>query len=242
MTNQNQISYLDDIPVTVIRSSRRRSFAVQINEGNFILRVPSHASMREISRSLNQFAPWIRRKYAIIETTEKAPTYSFQFGEQYPWLDTKLTLLKSEKRELQDFDDQTIPIHVPKSVRNPSAYVHKRVIQFYKNTGLQHLTKRVDYFSGLVGKHPKEVKTYSYKRRWGCCSSRGIITFNWSLLLGPASVVDYVVVHELAHLIHFDHSRSYWQVVERVMPNYRTQRKWLKENGHLLCLKPSPQN
>jgi predicted metal-dependent hydrolase len=239
VATQNEISYIDNIPITVIRSKRRRSFGIQVKEGGFILRVPSRANRRSIEHSLNSFTPWVRQRQAILETAEKAPTYGFQFGEQFPWLNTKLTLTSVEKHDKSEFIANQLPVHVPNSVRNQTAYIQKQVVDYYKGAGLQHLIARVNYFADLVGKQPRDVKTYSYKRRWGSCSSQGIITFNWSILLAPANVVDYVVVHELAHLIHFDHSKSFWQVVDQVMPNYKYQRKWLKENGHLLSIRPN---
>ncbi|HAY46299.1 MAG TPA: hypothetical protein DCY55_08435 [Gammaproteobacteria bacterium] len=239
MKNTNQIKYVDNIPITIIRSKRRRSFGIQVKEDKFVLRVPSRASQNNIQHSLNRFAPWVRQRQAILETAEKPPTYEFQFGEQFPWLNTQLTLTSVDKHHKTELVTKYLPVHLPNSVRNQSAYIQKRVIDFYKGVGLRHLVSRVNYFAELVGKQPTDVKTYSYKRRWGSCSSQGVLTFNWSILLAPANVVDYVVVHELAHLVHFDHSKSFWQVVDRVMPNYKHQRKWLKENGHLLSIRPN---
>ena len=238
MANQNETHYVDNISIKIIRSKRRRTFGIQIKEGDFILRVPSRASPRSIEHSLNSFTPWIRQKQAILETAEKAPTYTYQFGEQFPWLDTKLILTSTDKRDMPKLTTKNLLIHVPNTVRNQIAYKHKRVVQFYKHVGLKHLTARVNYFADIVGRRPQDVRIYSYKRRWGSCSSQRVITFNWSILLAPTSIVDYVAVHELAHLIHFDHSKSYWQVVERVLPNYRNQQTWLKENGHLLSITP----
>ena len=236
MTNSKQLRHIDDIPIIVIRSKRRRSIGIQLDANTFTLRVPHRASDKNIQQSLERFTPWIRKKQTVLVSRPLAPVYDFRYGEHYPWLDTKITLGKTSKRAEPRFAENQLLIYLPTSVLESSAYLKKCVVHFYKNAGLKHLSDRVDYFAELVGKRPAEIKVYSYKRRWGSCSSKDVITFNWQIMLAPAAVADYVVVHELAHLIHFDHSKSFWQVVERVLPDYRTHRKWIKENGHLLTL------
>lgn len=74
------------------------------------------------------------------------------------------------------------------------------------------------------------------KTRWGSCSGKGTLSFNWRLMLAPPAVLDYVVVHELCHLTHMDHSKAFWALVESVCPDYRVHRKWLKEHGQELIL------
>ncbi|MBT5031764.1 MAG: M48 family metallopeptidase [Proteobacteria bacterium] len=236
MMNNKQLRHLGDIPIIVIRSKRRRSIGIQLVANTFTLRVPHRASDKNIQRSLERFTPWIRQKQAALASRPLAPVYNFRYGEHYPWLDTKITLGKASNRAEPRLAGNQLLVHLPTSVLESTAYIKKRIVHFYKSAGLQHFSERVDYFAERVGKRPTEIKVYSYKRRWGSCSNKGVITFNWQILLAPAAVADYVIVHELAHLIHFDHSKPYWQVVERVMPDYRTHRKWIKDNGHLLTL------
>lgn len=72
------------------------------------------------------------------------------------------------------------------------------------------------------------------KTRWGSCSSKGTLSFNWKLYLAPPQCLDYVVVHELCHLVEMNHSPAFWQLVDSIMPDYRTWQNWLRENGHTL--------
>ena len=76
----------------------------------------------------------------------------------------------------------------------------------------------------------------NYKSRWGSCTAEGDITFNWKVIMAPNRIVDYVVVHELCHLIHHDHSPKFWREVERFMPDYLECKEWLKHNGSFLDL------
>ena len=86
----------------------------------------------------------------------------------------------------------------------------------------------------------KEVRISNAKKRWGACSGAGILSFACRLTLAPLWVVDYVVAHEVAHLIHKNHGKRFWKKVEYIYPKYKEARKWLKANGHLLAMLSNP--
>ena len=91
-------------------------------------------------------------------------------------------------------------------------------------------------YADIMGIDYGRITIRNQKTRWGSCSSKGTLSFNWRLMLAPPAVLDYVVVHELCHLTHMDHSPAFWQAVEAVCPDYRNLRKWLKEHGNELVL------
>ena len=98
----------------------------------------------------------------------------------------------------------------------------------------QRITRRVEYFAPLVGVTYNRIFIKEQKTRWGSCSSLGNLNFNWKLILLNEELLDYVVVHELAHRIEMNHSPRFWAQVERILPDYRERRKWLKEKGSLV--------
>ncbi len=95
---------------------------------------------------------------------------------------------------------------------------------------------RVAYFQQFTGGSYNSISIRDQKTRWGSCSGRGNLSFNWRLILAPPEILDYVVVHELCHLTHMNHSKEFWELVGKVLPDYKDRRKWLKENGHTLRL------
>lgn len=95
---------------------------------------------------------------------------------------------------------------------------------------------RVTYFQQFTGGTYNSISIRDQKTRWGSCSGRGNLSFNWRLILAPPEILDYVVVHELCHLTYMNHSKEFWGLVGKVLPNYKDSRKWLKENGHTLHL------
>jgi predicted metal-dependent hydrolase len=89
----------------------------------------------------------------------------------------------------------------------------------------------MDPIDGMApGVNPASVTVKNYKSRWGSCSTKGDISYNWRIILAPHSIVDYVVVHELCHMLEHNHSSKYWKHVERHVPNWRECREWLKHN------------
>lgn len=99
------------------------------------------------------------------------------------------------------------------------------------------INERVVYFSQAMGLVPKKVTVKDQRRRWGSCSARtGAVHFNWRLVMAPPAVLDYVVVHELAHIQHPDHSRGFWSLVARHSSGYKACRRWLREHGERLMV------
>ena len=96
------------------------------------------------------------------------------------------------------------------------------------------ISERVRHFSEIIGVDYGSITIRNQKTRWGSCSSNGNLSFNCLLMLAPPDVLDYVVVHELCHRKEMNHSKRFWDEVEKVLPDYRKQRRWLKEEGVML--------
>ena len=96
------------------------------------------------------------------------------------------------------------------------------------------LPERVAYWAPLIGVRPGRIAVRCQKTRWGSCSTKGNLNFNCLLMLAPDGVIDYIVVHELCHLKHMNHSKRFYAEIEKVLPDYRQRRQWLKENGEFL--------
>lgn len=101
----------------------------------------------------------------------------------------------------------------------------------YRQAAAEYIPQRVAYYQQFTGGTFKKITIRGQYTRWGSCSSSGTLSFNWRLMLAPPRVLDYVVVHELCHLKHMDHSRDFWNAVAKIMPDYKEHRTWLKING-----------
>lgn len=110
----------------------------------------------------------------------------------------------------------------------------------YRKAAQEYIPKRaafyVSHFADIIDGSYERIQIRSQKTRWGSCSSRGTLSFNWRLMLAPPAVLDYVVVHELCHLRHMNHSPQFWQCVEQILPDYKLRREWLRDHGNELTL------
>ncbi len=102
---------------------------------------------------------------------------------------------------------------------------------YYSDKGLQRIKQRVDYFAPKVGVQPASVKVREMGYRWGSCSKSDALAFHWKCMMAPPKVIDYIVVHELCHMHHRNHSDAFWNEVDKVMPDYRERKEWLRKHG-----------
>ncbi len=106
-----------------------------------------------------------------------------------------------------------------------------------KQSARVDLTERAIRFASVIGVSFSRITIRTQQSRWGSCSAKGNLNFNCLLMLAPEDVRDYVVIHELCHRRHLDHSAAFWSLVERVMPRWKQHRQWLKDNGTALLMK-----
>lgn len=107
---------------------------------------------------------------------------------------------------------------------------------FYKNKGLPRIQQRVIYFAAKVGVMVGDVQIKDLGYRWALCTQRGDLHFHCKCLMAPLTVIDYIVVHELCHLRHRDHSAAFWNEVDKVLPDYKEKKEWLRVRGAALSL------
>jgi predicted metal-dependent hydrolase len=110
-------------------------------------------------------------------------------------------------------------------------------VKFYKKMGKPILEKRVAFFREFIKEKPKEIKIVDLKTRWASCTPSGNLNFHWKCFMAPQSVLDYLIVHELVHLKHLNHSRQFWDEVSIILPDYKTHEEWLRKNGVKMTLK-----
>ncbi len=106
----------------------------------------------------------------------------------------------------------------------------------YREAARDYFAARVRFYHQATGGSYRRITIRDQRSRWGSCSSTGTLSFNYRLMFAPPKVLDYVVVHELCHLTHMDHSKDFWNMVASVMPDYKIYQKWLREHGRELTL------
>ena len=181
--------------------------------------------------------------YTLVKSSRRR-TLSIQIGAggnmtvRCPYFASKWTI-DSMLKEKKDWIYNTYIESLNKNTKAPAPSnkpENSALVNKHKKYARKIFEARASYYSQFTGGTYTSISIRDQKTRWGSCSGRGTLSFNWRLILAPPEILDYVVVHELCHLTHMNHSKEFWKLVESVIPDYKIKRKWLKENGHTLHL------
>lgn len=176
----------------------------------------------------NENAQWILDKWREYEThRQRAPARSFEEGELFPYLGEEYEVV-IEQRSSSSVGDGTLRL----AKHHVEATSIKRALEtLYRRNARQRFERRVDYFTEQMGVEHERIEVRNQRTKWGSCSSNGTLGLNWRLIMAPPEIVDYVVVHELAHLREQNHTNRFWRIIEERLPDYRERANWLDEHG-----------
>jgi predicted metal-dependent hydrolase len=239
---------------TLIRSKRRSIALIVQSDGSLVVRAPLRATLRQIQELLTAKADWIRQKQDLARRTPPPAAHHFAPGESF-WFLGKMIPLEVEEGKLTTALKDANAKTQRRALKSSSVYplclcgdnhfqisptaltqAKEHFVAWYKVQARQVIEERVRYFAARFGLRYSGVRITSAQTRWGSCSSRGALSFTWRLVMAPPASIDYVVVHELTHLLVRNHSPAFWRKLEELLPDYRPPQQWLKHNGHLLNL------
>jgi hypothetical protein len=222
---------MDDIIVDKIILSRRRSIALRVTwDAQVIIRVPYGFDRARIDEILREKREWILRKLAFVRTIEKmALSRRLAAGTGIPYLGRMYPVRAANDGPDVRFEDGFF-------IRaSRLAETEALLRQWYRAEAARLVGERLRRFLPHARRQAR-VAIGNAICRMGSCDSGGRLIFSWRLAAAPAAVIDYVVVHEVAHLEHLNHSAKFWAAVERIYPEYREGRLWLRKNSYQLML------
>lgn len=220
---------VDDLTFQVRRSDRRRTVEIIVErDGALTIAAPPTSSDDEMTDFVREKRFWLYTKLAEKETLRQ-PTGRREFvsGEGFPYLGRSYRLLI--------VDDQSADLRLEagrfRLRRSAVPQGRETFIRWYSDHALPWLTRRVGDWAPRMGVHPQVVEVRDLGFRWGSCGKGGTVNFHWASILLPPSAVDYVIVHELAHLKEPNHTPDFWRRVDRAMPDFEKRKAWLAERG-----------
>ncbi len=234
--------------------SKRKSLSIIIKkDGTVQVKAPTWLPKYQIDQFIQKKSDWIKEKRSQLSALErKSPPHTFQQGDVFYFLGEPYQLQFCQVPPTSHTPASEKVILNPKektlsAILDPSdtPSIKKHLEQWYVLQAKALFPQRVGIYYPLVAKAASEmaqkeisavnrIAVRSQKTRWGSCSSKGNLNFNWHLVIAPLEILDYIVVHELCHLAYLNHSRQFWQLVEAILPDYPQRRNWLKVNGLLL--------
>jgi predicted metal-dependent hydrolase len=227
-----------NINYTVNRSrKRKKTISLQISDkSELVIAAPYFTPIGEISRFVQEKQNWIHKtiqKHKEEAIKNKVKEYItgemfYYLGESFP---LEVFFEKNERQGLA-FWSNRFYLNTADAAEKGMSYF----VAWYKKKAKQHLRKRVDFFNRELNLRAKSVKITSAEKRWGSCSADDNLSFSFRLIMAPAAIIDYVVVHELMHIKEKNHSAAFWGLIEACLPEYKTHRRWLKDNHHKFIL------
>ncbi|MBM3116012.1 M48 family metallopeptidase [Jeongeupia naejangsanensis] len=209
-----------EIAYTVKRSARRRSIGLRIDAGGLSVALPAHASLADADRAVLGRLDWILKHLA----RRPAPVAALADGASIGWFGKPMRIVAGAKR--------TALVDGALHVAGHDATLAPALTRFLQRTARAYFAERVPLWSERMGLQPSQLRLTSAGTRWGSCTAAGAVRLNWRLVQAPFDVIDYVIIHELAHLAELNHSPRFWAIVAQHCPAWKAQRDWLKQHGH----------
>jgi len=224
------------------KSSKRKSISIKINSsGKVIVLAPWYAPDFMIKSFVNSKTNWIKERQSIAQKNKLSkPTYvdgepQLFLGEFFPLVIKPIPYIQKSRL---GFDSQTFELTVPKThtQREIKSDAHKLFLDFYLKYGQKYIFEKVSFYTQKLGVDFNRIVLKKVSSIWGSCSSKNNLNFNRKLIMAPKEVVDYVVIHEVCHLVHRHHRRTFWLLVKSLDPEYHLHKLWLSNNHQLLTI------
>jgi len=233
------------IEYKIVRS-HRKTLSLQVKRGQVLVRAPYCVDEKFINTFIQKKSTWLKTKVAQQSQADdfccdfSQGSRLFLFGEL---VTLNITFDKQADTFLTGGINNLKVLNIVLAERNRkklsnnhllATAVKKHIEKYFKQQAEEIIPLKVATHSQLTSLQPESIKIRQYRARWGSCNNRGELSFNYLLMMLPAHVIDYVIVHELCHLQHLNHSKEFWQLVARYFPNYMQAKQWLKTNQSAL--------
>jgi predicted metal-dependent hydrolase len=231
----------------LILSARRKTIALQVSNAKVIVRAPASIKTAYVDKLIQSKLQWLKQKIAEQkQNTSLSPHFSLQFAGEtlvnkpiilIDGLPHQVIVDFGQKNILQNVPERSLTVVLSSRYKshdlNSSAMLTKVKAQiecWFKERIEEYVRQRLSVFSPRMSLYSSSFKVRKYKARWGSCNSQGALSFNYLLKMLPSWVVDYVIIHELCHLQHMNHSTRFWQLVALYCPDFNLAKNWLKTN------------
>lgn len=241
-----QLKYNSETIKIHIERSKRKTMSMSVNkDGSVTVKAPRlYPTDQEILKFVEDKIAWIlKQRERQQEREDRKLVRRFETDYSFPYLgEERLIEMQYGKKISISYENEKIILKTPYFENLQHDYdapeniviiekLQKELKKWYKKQAFDYISKRVEYYQDIVGVTVTSVSIKSRKSQWGSCDSNGNLTFSWRLVMARPEAIDYVVIHELCHRKHMNHSREFWNQVQKYMPDFKVQKLWLEENS-----------
>jgi hypothetical protein len=223
----------DRIDYKVKRSRRATADIIVERDGNVLVRVPEELPDERIEDLVETKRFWIYKTLAEWrELNATRVSRELKGGEGFLYLGRtyRLSLVTDQKVPLM-LKDGRFCLDRQLVERGDERLAREAFRNYFIEKGQQKIAERANYFAPKVAVKPKGLAVKELGNRWASCSPSGRLAFHWKCMMAPLTIIDYIVVHELCHMRFADHSEAFWNEVDKVLPQFRERKEWLRKNG-----------
>jgi predicted metal-dependent hydrolase len=225
------------ITFEIKRGNRKKTAAIHVTPAaTVVISVPRDLEEERVCEIIEKKARWIIEKKEFMNSRSHFNVIKeFVSGESFLYLGKqfRLKVTKSSSRENSCrlvAGRFQVQIEEDLDAESHKEAVKKALVEWYKKHAEEKILERLPLIARKAGIKPKAVEIKNQHKRWGSCSRSGVVRFNWKVVMTPISVIDYVIAHELCHLIYGNHSAQFWEKVKTIYPEYKTKKDWLKKH------------
>lgn len=224
MNNSVIIAEFGEVPLAIKISKRAKRISIRISpaKNSIIMSMPKRASIAVGMEFIRSKEGWIKQNLI------KEQFVKLIDGAKIPVLGKEYTIKNLSGRGLSKIAGEEIIIY------GSPEFTPRRSREFLKKVLYEECVSKSQIMAEKINRKVKSVLITAAKSRWGSCTSKGVLSFNWSLLFAPSEILDYIIAHETAHLVEMNHSVKFWKIVRELYPNIEYAKKWLKTEGHIL--------
>lgn len=212
------------VQVMLLKAVKRATLRYDMKAQEFRIRAPSHYKQSAVEGFLKRAQGWMEK-----QLSKTPPLIPIQDCEHLSLLGQEIELIHHISKRVSFFLNGG-ELHV----MSPSSQFGSHLEKWLKQVILDYFCERSEHYSAFLGIKPTKVSIRETKSRWGSCSAKGALSFNWRLIFAPKEVIDYVIVHEVAHLQEMNHSAKFWRLVTELYPEFNKSKEWLRKNGSKL--------
>jgi len=229
------------IPFAIERGRRVKTVSIAVDRYGVLVRAPAETALDRLDEIVRGKARWITERLRRFRELSPSPSArEFVSGETFLYFgrQARLVVIPAEKpftqRARLTSGKLTVPVAANLGSRERAAAVRKQLVAWYRGKAAERLPERVEPWRARLGLAPAEILIRSQEKRWASCDGQGILRFNWRIIQAPVSLIDYVVAHELVHLLHRHHTPDFWAALGRLLPDYEERRDALRRIGERL--------
>jgi predicted metal-dependent hydrolase len=228
----------EDISYGVVRSRRTTADIVVERDGRVIVRAPATLPDQDIEDIVESKRYWIYKTLAEWRDLNATKVLrEYRNGEGFLYLGRSYRLsLVADQDEPVVLRNGRFCLRRDLVDRGEVVAARAAFRDYYVARGQERITDRVHYYAPKVGMMPRDIDVRELGHRWASCSPKGNLVFHWKCMMASSTIIDYIVVHELCHFRHLNHTEAFWNEVDKVMPDYRERKEWLKKNGAAMDL------